>query len=325
MYEQLVAPLNIHFQSAYNRLTDSPLAIISEVNNHVHSTQGKQLRPLLTMLTACCCGLPLDVEADHPIFAITAAIETLHSSTLIHDDVVDNSDTRRGQPSVNSRWGNKVAVLVGDFYLAKVMQTLNKVDNKEITSIINDAVIQMSEGELLQQQHSGNYSADSDIYLAIIERKTASFMAACCQVGATFATSDKQLREQARLFGINIGLAFQIRDDILDYQPSSVSGKPQGNDLREGKCTLPLIYALSHSNDETKEKILTLLKKTPLSDTNIQTIIKMVDENGHLTSASKTLNHYLTLAHNALQKLPDNKYREALIELTEKMNKPIIH
>lgn len=318
MYEQLVAPLNIHFLSAYQRLTSSTLPIINEVNSHVQATHGKQLRPLLTMLTACCCGFPLDAPADHPLFDVTAAIETLHTSTLIHDDVVDNSHTRRAKPSVNSLWGNKVAVLMGDFYLAKVMQTLNQVDNKEITAIINNAVIQMSEGELLQQQQSYSYNTDSDIYLAIIERKTASFMAACCKTGATFATDDPTLRNQAYLYGLNIGLAFQIRDDILDYMPATVTGKPQGNDLQEGKCTLPLILALSHSDLAAKEKILTLLKKTPLNDTNMKTIVETVIQGGHLDSAAAVLDNYLSLARQALQPLPDNPYRQALLNLTEK-------
>lgn len=319
MYEQLVAPLNTHFLSAFKKLTDSSLPIINEVNGHVHATHGKQLRPLLTMLTASCCGFPLDAPVDHPLFAVTAAIETLHSSTLIHDDVVDNSDTRRGNPSVNSLWGNKVAVLMGDYYLAKVMQTLNQVDNKEITAIINDAVIQMSEGELLQQQHAFSYTTDNDIYLSIIERKTASFMAACCKAGATLATDDPMLRNQAYLYGLNIGIAFQIRDDILDYMPSTVTGKPQGNDLREGKCTLPLIYALRDSDPATKEKILTLLKKTPLSDTNMKTIVETVIQGEHLAMAANTLDNYLSLARQALQALPDNHYRQALIDLTEKL------
>lgn len=318
-FDQLVAPLFSHFTEAYNKLTDSIVPLVGEINSHVHTTNGKQLRPKLTMLTACCCGFPTDAPHNHPLFAIAAAIETLHASTLIHDDVVDNSDTRRGKPSVKSLWGNKVAVLVGDFYLAKVMQTLNSIDNKEITAIINDCVISMSEGELLQQQYCGTFNADSEIYMAIIERKTASFMAACCNAGATLSTNDLFLRKQAHLFGLNIGIAFQIRDDILDYMPSSVTGKPQGNDILEGKCTLPLIIALQESNIDTKEKLLSLLKKTPMSDTNLHLILDTIRQGGFLDKAKKYLNLYINKARNALNNLPDNPFRNAIYELTDKL------
>lgn len=316
-----MSTLNDNFLTAYKRLTDSFVPLVGEVNGYVQSTNGKQLRPQLTMLSACCCGLPSDIDADHPLFAITAAIEILHSSTLIHDDVVDNSDTRRGKPSVRSLYGNKVAVLMGDYYLAKVMQTLNKVDNKEITAIVSEAVIKMSEGELLQQQHNGIYMEESDIYMTIIEHKTASFMSACCQIGSTLATDDAMLRNQARLYGLNIGIAFQIRDDILDYMPESVTGKPQGNDLREGKCTLPLIYALKNSNN--KEKILALLKEKPLSDTNLHTVIDTVSQGGHLNQAANTLTLYIDRARKALEAFPHNSYRDSLYDITDKL-KPII-
>lgn len=311
--------LLVNFLSAYNRLTDSPIPLISNVNNHVHSSHGKQLRPLMTMLSACCCGFPIDAPADHPIFEIAAAIETLHASTLIHDDVVDNSNTRRGKPSVNNIWGNKVAVLMGDFYLAKVMQTLNKIDNKEITAIINDTVILMSEGELIQQQQFGKYTHNTDIYLDIISRKTASFMAACCKVGAAFATQDKQLQDKAWHFGNLIGIAFQMRDDILDYMPSSLTGKPQGNDLREGKCTLPLILALQNSDAHTKNIILSLLNGTQ-AESAIEKLIDIISSGGHLQSASHVLQNYLSQARNTLLSLPHNNYRDALYEITEKLS-----
>lgn len=310
-----------NFIDAYKRLTDSVVPLVGEVNSYVQGTHGKLLRPKLAMLTACCCGLPTAIDANHPLFAISAAIELLHASTLIHDDVVDNSDTRRGKPSVKSLYGNKVAVLMGDYYLAKVMQTLNSVDNKEITAIISNAVIKMSEGELLQLQHNGTYAEDIDIYMKIIEYKTASFLSACCQIGSTLASSNAMLREQARLFGLNIGIAFQIRDDILDYMPQSLTGKPQGNDLREGKCTLPLIYALK--KQDNKEKITSLLKEKPLSDTNLHSIIDTVSQGGHLNQAANTLTLYIDRARKALEAFPHNSYRDSLYDITDKL-KPII-
>lgn len=317
MIEQLLAPHHVRFNEAYERLTDSPIKLIKEINRHVQGNNGKQLRPQMTILTALSCGLASDIPADHPIYDISAAIETLHASTLIHDDIIDDSDTRRGQPSVKHLWGNKVAVLAGDYYLAKVMQTLNRVDNKEITRIVDNAVTRMCEGELLQQQHNGIYSQESEIYMAIIERKTASFMSACCQVGATLATDEPELREKARQFGLNAGIAFQIRDDILDYMPTEVTGKPQGNDLREGRCTLPLIYALRDSDKDRRDKIVTILKEKELNDTNLQYIIGTVREFGGLERAAQSQEQYLDKARNALHDLPDNQYREALEDMIE--------
>ena len=315
--KQLLEPFRPSLLSAYKELTISSIPIIEDVNSHLNSTQGKQLRPLMTILTGLCCGLDDTLAADHPVFAAAAAIETLHASTLMHDDVIDNADIRRGVPSVRKQWGNKAAVLVGDFYLARIMQTFNKIDNKAVTSIIGDTVAQMSEGELLQLQHNGIYTDDNNTYLTIIEKKTAVFMAACCEVGAVFATGDERLRQHARRFGLNLGMAFQIRDDIIDYMPATVTGKPQGNDLCEGKCTLPLIHALKNSDDDTKKNILSLLKEKPLSDTNLKRLMDTVTHGGYLASAARVHDEYLECALEALQALPDNKYRAALAALTD--------
>ena len=311
--EQLVLPLMQHYIAARERMTDSEIPIINEIQRHIQFSKGKQLRPMLTLLSACCCGLPLDAAPNHPVFDAAAAIETLHTSTLIHDDVVDDSEMRRGIASVNKLWNNKTAVLIGDFYLAKVMKTINNIDNKQLTSTINDAVILMSEGELLQQQYSGNYTADQDAYLQIITRKTAVLIATCCKAGAILAGADTTLCETARQFGNDLGVAFQIRDDIMDFLPSKHTGKPQGNDIREHKCTLPIILALKDT--ETKAALIPLLNKDKQSDSEVNLIIKTITDKGFLDKATHIMRDKLDSAKKDLNTLPDNKFRKALGEI----------
>ncbi len=311
--EKLVAPMTANFQTAQERLVGSEIPIITEINRHIQSKKGKQLRPLLTFLTARCCGMPDNLAENHPLFNAAAAIETLHTSTLIHDDVVDESDIRRGTATVNHRWGNKTAVLLGDYYLAVVMRAINDIDNKTLTHTINHTVIQMSEGELLQQQYCGNYDIDSSVYFQIIRKKTALFLASCCKTGALFATENPELLEAAYSFGENIGMAFQIRDDLLDFKPTALSGKPQGNDLKEHKCTLPLIFALQKT--ENRDIIIPILEKKEISDNDVSVISKIINNDNSIQKTSAILRDYLTKAELHLQYLPENKFREAMYDL----------
>ncbi len=312
--QQHVSKLLSYYQATREELTHSDVPIINDINRHVMSQNGKQLRPILTFLSACCCGLPEETTPPHPIFNAVAAIETLHTSTLIHDDVVDESDVRRGNPTINHLWCNKTAVLIGDYYLALVMKTVNAINNKTITQIINHTVIQMSEGELLQQQYSGNYNTDKSVYYQIIRKKTALFMAACCKIGAVLATDRTDFHEEAYLFGENIGMAFQIRDDLLDFKPTQLSGKPQGNDIKEHKCTLPLIFALE--NNSIRDKLLPLLTKNDISDNEISLITQILEQSNSIKKAEAVMHDYLGKAQQHLQHLPDNKYRDAIYKLT---------
>ena len=310
---QLIAPLIPHYRAAQEKMVGSDIAIIQEINRHLHSNNGKQFRPLLTLLTACCCGLPQDAEASHPVFTIAAAIDTLHTSTLVHDDVVDEACLRRGIATVNKIWNNKTAVLLGDFYLARVMDAVNSVDNKRVTQIINDTVMQMSEGELLQQQYCGEYAIGECEYYQIITRKTAIFMAACCQTGAILASDDASLANAAYHFGLNLGIAFQIRDDIIDFKPSQLTGKPQGNDLKEHKITLPLIIALR--NENARAKVMPLLEKERITDSDVAEITEVLEANGYLRKAKREMIRHLCLAENELSCLPANVYREGLKDI----------
>lgn len=314
--EQLVSELMPHYTSAFNKLIHSDQSLVDSIIRTIGNSRGKQLRPLLTIATACCCGLPSTVDANHPVFSVAAAVETLHNSTLLHDDVVDNSDLRRGKPTANSIYGNKMAVLMGDFCLSQVMRILNAIDIKPVTEVINNAVTEMAEGEILQLSNSGRYSNDIETYLKIIRKKTAVFMSACCKAGAILANSSEATVNAAGLFGESLGMAFQIRDDMIDFLPQSVTGKPQGNDIREHKCTLPLIFALEETDPNTKNDILAFLEKTTINEDDVTAIIAHVGSTSAMDRSREQMRQYVNNAKVFADKLPDNKYRDSLKELT---------
>lgn len=318
--DELTAPLLSKYKSALSSITDSDIALIGDINRHIGSREGKQLRPTLMLLTAKCCGFDDDDNPGHPIYKVAAAIETLHNSTLIHDDVVDESSMRRGAATVNQLWGNKAAVLAGDYYLAQVMYTINSVDDKRITSIINQTAVAMSEGELLQLQNCGNYGIDDIVYFDIIKRKTASFMAACCSAGATLTSADPSTIEQARIFGEKLGMAFQVRDDIIDFKPSAESGKPTGNDIKERKCTLPLIMTLRNVDKATGNEIVSMMGSDSLDNKGIEKIIGLVRQHG-IPPTQEILKTLADEALEALDGLPANKYRDAMRGIAEKIKK----
>lgn len=315
--ELSISPLLQHFHNAQKRLVTSNITIINQLNAHIQANKGKQLRPLLTLISACCCGLPLNAEPTHPIFNTAAAIEMLHTSTLIHDDVIDNSNLRRNSPTINNLWNNKTAVLIGDFYLAQVMKTINGIDNHLLTSAINDCVIEMCEGELLQQQYSGVYNTDIDLYLTIIKKKTATLLSTCCLAGAILTNDDTSLHQDAAKFGSELGIAFQMRDDIIDFLPSDITGKPQGNDIREHKCTLPIILALK--DHKTKEKLLPIIDKNDIDQSELEAAISILANNGYIDLAKKQIFNHLEQAHNHLDKLPSNIYRQAMSDIVDSL------
>lgn len=317
--EQLVAPMMQNYRYVYQRLIYSDIPILSDISEHIVQNSGKQLRPLMTMLTACNCGMPAETPPDNPVFDIAAAVEMLHNSTLIHDDVIDESELRRGEKTVNHIWGNKTAVLAGDYYLAKVMQTLENIDNKKITHTINDAVIEMSEGELIQQQYCNRYDTSRDTYFQIIGKKTAVFMAACCKAGAICATDNSDLHEQAYKIGYQTGIAFQLRDDMIDFMPSSHSGKPQCNDIKEHKATLPIIITLQDSDTDTKKELLTLLQKKEFNDNDIARIAATVLQSGALEEVRRQMNEILNQALQSLSSMPNNRYRDGMSKLIESL------
>jgi octaprenyl-diphosphate synthase len=243
-------------------------------------------------------------------------IELLHTATLVHDDVVDNADYRRGFFSVNALWKNKIAVLVGDFLLSRGL--ILSVENKDFSllSIVTDAVREMSEGELLQMEKSRQLNITEDVYYEIIRQKTASLISSCCAVGASSAGASAEVVERMRQFGEKIGMAFQIKDDLFDYG-DDVIGKPVGIDIKEKKMTLPLIYALGRSSWFERRRIVGIVKNESAKAKKVKEVIEFVKKSGGIEYAEKVMNAYHQEALAILEELPDSVYRKSIIQLVQ--------
>ena len=237
------------FELKFKASMKSSVPLLDKITRYIVKRKGKQLRPMFVFLAAKVCG-----EMNESTYRAASLIELLHTATLVHDDVVDDSNERRGFFSVNALWKNKIAVLVGDFLLSRGL--LLSVDNKDfhLLGLVSNAVREMSEGELLQIEKARKLDIDEAVYFDIIRKKTASLIASCCACGAASVSSDEQVIEQMRAFGESVGIAFQIKDDLFDYGDGTNIGKPTGIDIKEKKMTLPLIYALNNASFFEKRK-----------------------------------------------------------------------
>ena len=278
--------------------------LINDIAAQLNQRHGKRLRPMLTLLSA---GAALGHVPEQKVH-LAVAMELLHNSSLIHDDVVDEASLRRGLPTVNSTWGNKIAVLFGDFYLANVMNLLCRHASKEEMEIVNRTAVEMSEGELLQQQNSLGLDTSIDAYRQTIYKKTASLMAACCQVGGGYTQ-----------FGTHFGMAFQMRDDLLDYSPAAATGKPYGNDLRERKMTLPIIHFLQQASEGDRTFAMGLLQKDEVEEVEILQLIAAMERQGSLEATRKAIAEEVSLALEALEAVEESPYKEALVQLTQQL------
>ncbi len=308
------------YHKAFENITRNNNPVLSTISARLIESGGKQIRPLMTLLCAAASGLKTSNDSSHPLYCTAAAIQLLHNSSLIHDDVVDNSSLRRGTPTINDSWGNKVAVLAGDYYLSVVMRTINRINNPQLTETISLIVTEMAQGELLQLQQTGNYHIDEETYLTIIRKKTACFMEASCLAGAIIADADQECRMALKNYGLNIGMAFQISDDILDLLPSQSTGKTQGNDLREHKTTLPVILALKSDDTDNKNKLISLLQIEEPTLNDINTISTILNKLGAIDKARKIKTKYIDKALQSITHLPENQYHNALTELAKKIN-----
>lgn len=305
-----IRPFMEHYHDAYQTLVACQLPLIEEISHYLMQKPGKELRPMLMILTACCCGMSEEADERHPLFRVASAVELLHNSSLLHDDVIDNAQIRRGRDTVNQRWDNKTAILVGDYFLSQVMATLNSLNRTEVTQVMNSTVSTMSLGELVQHRNIGNYALDEGTYRNIIGSKTAALMSASCELGALLSGRATPAEcEAARKYGQTLGLAFQMRDDLLDYQPSTVTGKPQGNDIREHRATLPLILTLKRYN---KKELLPLLQQAEINEDQLKTIIETVRNCGAIEDTQQQIAAELCKAKEALSVLKANRYRDYL-------------
>ena len=297
------------FEIKFKDAVRSQAPMLDRIMRYIVKRKGKQLRPMFVFLSARVCG-----EVNESTYRAASLVELLHTATLVHDDVVDDSMERRGFFSVYALWKNKVSVLVGDYLLAKgLLLSLDHQDHR-ILHILSDAVRKMSEGELLQLEKARSLNLKEEIYYDIIRNKTASLLASACAAGAWSTTNDEAVTEKMRLFGENVGMAFQVKDDLFDYSSENV-GKPTGNDIKEKKLTLPLIYTLNHVDRETKRKIIYIIKNENKNNKKVKYVIEKVIESGGIKYAREKMNEFKQKAVEILHQFPENPYRSGLENL----------
>ena len=297
----------------YKLLFDSYLQhsdpLLHEVFLNISSRKGKMMRPMLTLLVIRLLGGVIDDKAMHT----AATFEYFHTASLVHDDIVDESEQRRGVKSIHCSYGNKVAVLVGDYLLANGLLCASKVDSPRLVGIVSKAAQALASGEILQLSNVSNQSIDENVYYDIINRKTAALFSACSEAGALRASTDENVIQNMSLFGHYVGMCFQIRDDIFDYDSSADIGKPTGNDMKEGKLTLPLIYALNHSNDEYMQKLAHKVKSGEISDDEIDELVSFTRSNGGIEYAEHVMKTFADKAKDVLSSYPDGDIKSSLM------------
>ncbi len=299
------------FEPKFRASMKTRVLLLDKIMSYIVKRKGKQMRPMFVFLSAGTCG-----GINDSTFRGASLIELLHTATLVHDDVVDEANYRRGFFSVNALWKNKVAVLVGDFLLSRGLILSIENDDFHLLKIVTGAVKEMSEGELLQIEKSRRLDIDEKVYYDIIRQKTASLIASCCAVGASSSGAPKEVVEKMRAFGEMIGMAFQIKDDLFDYGEVEI-GKPLGIDIREKKMTLPLIYALSHSSWLEKRRIIRIVKNESENPKKVKEVIKYVKDSGGIQYAIEKMNDYHRRALEILESFPPSEYRNSLKDLVQ--------
>lgn len=297
------------FEDKFKASMKSSVPLLDRITHYIVKRKGKQMRPMFVFFSSGLCG-----GITEESYRGAALVELLHTATLVHDDVVDNANQRRGFFSVNALWKNKVAVLVGDFLLAKGMKLSVENQDFKLLGIVSHAVQQIIEGELLQIEKARRLDIDETVYFEIIRQKTASLIASCCACGATAAGADKEVVDQMHAFGEKVGIAFQIKDDLFDFGTDDV-GKPVGNDIKEKKMTLPLIYALNHTSRSERRHIINLVKNHHEDRDKVQEIIQFVRASGGMEYATERMMTYQEEAFQILSTFPQNEFRQGLENL----------
>ncbi|NQU87762.1 MAG: polyprenyl synthetase family protein [Mariniphaga sp.] len=311
--DKIRSPINKElkdFEPYFKNSLKSDVPLLGTILNYIYRTKGKQLRPMFVFLSARLHG---EINENSQLAA--CSVELLHTATLVHDDVVDESYERRGFFSVKALWRNKLAVLVGDYILAKgLLLTLEK-KCYSFLHLTSRAVEDMSEGEILQMKKSRKLDIDDETYFEIIRKKTASLIATSMAIGTASVTDDEALVEKMYRIGQNAGIAFQIKDDIFDYQEKGIIGKPTGNDIKEKKITLPLLHVLKNSDAGEKRRILRLIKRKNKNSATVRELVNLVVEKGGIEYATQKMQEFKDKAVNALKEFPESEARESLIEL----------
>lgn len=297
------------FEEKFKQSMQSKTPLLDKITQYIVKRKGKQMRPLFVFLSAKMLG-----NVTESTYRAASLIELLHTATLVHDDVVDDANYRRGFFSINALWKNKIAVLVGDYLLSRGL--LLSVEHKEfqLLQIVSNAVREMSEGELLQIEKARRLDIDETIYYDVIKKKTASLIASCCASGAASVNASEQTLEKMRLFGELVGMAFQIKDDLFDYGTDDI-GKPVGNDIKEKKMTLPLIYALSQASWLEKQSIIGIIKKNKNQAESVRKVLDFVNQYNGIDYATKKMHELKNQALNLLNDVEQNSSKQALIDL----------
>lgn len=301
----------MEFEKKFRSSMKSKVLLLDKIMGYIVKRKGKQMRPMFVFLTAGMCG-----GIKEATYRGAALIELLHTATLVHDDVVDDADYRRGFFSINALWKNKIAVLVGDYLLARGLLLSVEHKDYDLLEIVSEAVKEMSEGELLQIEKARNLDITEGVYFDIIRQKTASLIASCCEVGASSAGVGEATSKKMKEFGEKVGMAFQIKDDLFDYGEMEI-GKPLGIDIKEKKMTLPLIYALQHASWGEKRRIIRIVKHKSHKPEKVAEVIDFVKASGGIAYATTIMEKYYQEAKDILHQFPDSPYKESLLGLVQ--------
>lgn len=299
------------FEHKFRQFMKSDVMLLDQIMNYIVRRKGKQLRPMFVFLSAGVCG-PITESS----YRGASFIELLHTATLVHDDVVDDSNYRRGFFSVNALWKNKIAVLVGDYLLSRGLLLSVEHSEFELLKIVSTAMREISEGELLQIEKARRLDINETVYYEIIRQKTASLIASCCAVGACSVGATTEIIKKMHDFGEKVGIAFQIKDDLFDYGEDEI-GKPLGIDIKEKKMTLPLIYALNNAPWLEKRKMINIIRNESHKPNKVLEVINFVKESGGLTYAQKVMERYVDEAKDLLHEFPVSPHRTALENLVQ--------
>lgn len=297
------------FETKFREAMKSNVPLLDTIMTYIVKRKGKQVRPMFVFFSA-----KLFNGINDSTYRAASLVELLHTATLVHDDVVDDSDERRGFFSINALWKNKIAVLVGDYLLSKGLLLSVKNKDYHLLEIVSESVEAMSEGELLQIEKTRNLNLSEDVYYDIIRKKTASLIASCCAIGAASAGANADQIEQMRLFGEKIGIAFQMKDDLLDYGDSDI-GKPTGIDLKEKKLTLPIIYTINNADRSTRNFIINTIKNHNNNKTKVAEVIKYVNEHDGIAYTRNAMERHKNEALTLLNNVSESPYKDNLREL----------
>jgi octaprenyl-diphosphate synthase len=299
------------FEVRFRESMKSKAPLLDRITHYIVTRKGKQMRPMFVFLSAKLCG-----ELNEATYTAASLVEILHTATLVHDDVVDDSYQRRGFFSINALWKNKIAVLVGDFLLSKGLLLSIENDQYQLLHILSSTITAMAEGELIQLEKARRLDIKEDIYFEIIRGKTASLIASACACGASTTTKDEALIQRVKLMGEKIGIAFQIKDDLFDYEEAEI-GKPRGIDIKERKMTLPLIHALGKVSSADKKKIINVVKNDNQNTEKVKWVIDTVRASGGMDYATQKMIEYRDEALKLLHQFPESESRNSVEQLIE--------